>query len=181
MTPPSSADDLPAVLPVFPLEGSVLLPRMVLPLNIFEPRYLAMVRDAMAGERLIGIIQPRGDDEPPPLFDVGGVGRITQFSETGDGRCLIALGGLTRFRVVQELPATTPYRQVRADYAAFAVDWGTPPPLDATSRANLEGTLRTFLDAQGLSADWEAVAGADDENLVNTLAAVCPFTVRRTA
>lgn len=175
MTPQTGPDDLPAVLPVFPLSGSLLLPRAVLPLNIFEPRYLAMMRDAMAGDRLIGIIQPRGSDDPPALFGVGGVGRITQFSETGDGRYLIALGGLQRFRVAQELPVVTPYRQVRADYAPYAADWGTPDPLDATSRANLESTLRAFLDAQELSADWEAVGGADDENLVNTLSAVCPF------
>ncbi|QMW23774.1 LON peptidase substrate-binding domain-containing protein [Sandaracinobacteroides saxicola] len=177
MTPPSSAADLPATLPVFPLGGAILLPRALLPLNIFEPRYLAMVRDAMAGDRIIGIVQPRGDwrGERPDLFGIGGVGRITQFSETGDGRFLIALTGLMRFRVRAELSVTTPYRQVQPDYADFAADWSPPAPLAATARAALEDTLRSYLDNQGLSADWEAISSADDESLVNTLATVCPF------
>jgi Lon protease-like protein len=177
--PFATISDLPAVIPVFPLSGAILLPRAVLPLNIFEPRYLAMTRDAMAGDRVIGIIQPRGDERagPPELFATGGLGRITRFSETGDGRFLIALSGLIRFRVAEELGVTTPYRQVRADYAPFARDWDPAPPLPPAVRAGLEESLRAYLDTQNLSADWEAVRGADDEGLVSTLSAVCPFEI----
>ncbi|WP_448585252.1 LON peptidase substrate-binding domain-containing protein [Thermaurantiacus sp.] len=169
--------DLPATIRVFPLAGAVLLPRQVLPLNIFEPRYVAMTRDAMMGDRLIGIIQPRDDGRggPPALFETGGLGRITQFSETGDGRFLIALSGLIRFRIVRELAVETPYRQVIADYRAFTADWAEPAPLEPDLRAELERSLRRYLDAQGLSADWEAVRAADDESLVHALTAVCPF------
>ena len=177
MIPHFSADTLPASIPLFPLTGALMLPRAELPLNIFEPRYLAMVRDAMAGDRLIGMVQPKDDCEPPALYEVGGLGRITQFSETGDGRFLIALGGLTRFRIVRELAAETPYRQASVDYAPFKGDWREPDPLPAVVRADLEGSLRAYLDSQGLSADWDAVASADDESLINTLTAVCPFDV----
>lgn len=177
MTPHFSADSLPATLPLFPLAGALMLPRAELPLNIFEPRYLAMVRDAMAGDRLIGMVQPKDDREPPALYGIGGLGRITQFSETGDGRFLIALVGLTRFRIERELTVDTPYRQANVDYAPFAGDWREADPLPAAVRADLESSLRGYLDSQGLSADWEAVASADDESLVNTLTAVCPFDV----
>jgi uncharacterized protein len=170
---------LPTAIPVFPLTGALLLPRGTLPLNIFEPRYLAMVRDAMAAtgaaNRMIGIIQPRSQGEPPPLFDVGCVGRIGDYRETDDGRILIALTGVTRFRVAAELDRTTLYRQVMADYHDFAEDRDDPEPLTATARAGLEDVLRAYLDAQGLSADWEAVHAADDEALVTTLSGVCPF------
>ena len=170
---------LPTAIPVFPLTGALLLPRGTLPLNIFEPRYLAMVRDAMAAtgaaNRMIGIIQPRAQGEPPPLFDVGCVGRIGDYRETDDGRILIALTGVTRFRVAAELDRTTLYRQVMADYHDFAEDRDEPEPLTATARAGLEDVLRAYLDAQGLSADWEAVHAADDEALVTTLSGVCPF------
>lgn len=186
---------LPTAIPVFPLTGALLLPRGTLPLNIFEPRYLAMVRDAMAAtgaaNRMIGIIQPRsggdherrsgGDQqrssrgESPPLYDVGCIGRIGDYRETDDGRVLIVLTGITRFRVAAELDRTTLYRQVMADYHDFADDREDPDPLTAAARAGLEDVLRAYLDAQGLSADWEAVHGADDEALVTTLSGVCPF------
>ncbi len=175
----SRAAPLPTAIPVFPLTGALLLPRGTLPLNIFEPRYLAMVRDAMAAtgaaNRMIGIIQPRSRGEPPPLYDVGCVGRIGDYRETDDGRVLIALTGITRFRVAAELDRTTLYRQVMADYHDFADDREEPDPLTAAARAGLEDVLRAYLDAQGLSADWEAVHGADDEALVTTLSGVCPF------
>jgi len=166
---------LPAVLPVFPIGGAVLLPRGVIPLNVFEPRYLAMIRDAMAGDKLIGLIQPRGgDDDRPGLFDVGCAGRITEFRETGDGRMIIALTGVARFAVTRELDVTTPYRQVMPDFDRFD-DSAEPAPLAPATRAALEATLRGYLDTHGLSADWKAVAEADDESLVTTLSAVCPF------
>jgi len=175
-----SADlPLPVAVPVFPLTGALLLPRGMLPLNIFEPRYLALVRDAMAAtgaaNRIIGIIQPRTAGEPPPLYDVGCIGRIGDFRETDDGRILIALTGVTRFRVTVELDRTTLYRQVMADYHDFPEDRDEPDPLSAAARASLEDVLRVYLDAHGLSADWEAVRAADDEALVTTLSGICPF------
>ena len=172
-------EPLPSAVPVFPLTGALLLPRGTLPLNIFEPRYLAMVRDAMAAtgaaNRVIGIIQPRSDGDPPPLYDVGCIGRIGDYRETGDGRMLIALTGIMRFRITAELARTTLYRQVMTDYHDFQDDRGDPDPLTAMARAGLEDVLRSYLDTQGLSADWDAVKSADDEALVTTLASVCPF------
>ncbi len=183
----SGDEPLPAAVPVFPLTGALLLPRGVLPLNIFEPRYLAMVRDAMAAtgaaNRIIGIIQPRrsgGDPdniagEPPPLYEVGCLGRISDYRETEDGRILIALTGVSRFRVHAELARTTLYRQVMVDYLGFGDDRDDPDALAAAARAGLEDVLHAYLDAKGLSADWQAVKDADDEALVTTLASVCPF------
>ncbi len=175
--PPTTPEEVPDTIRVFPLGGAILLPRAVLPLNIFEPRYLAMVKDAMASDRLIGIVQPRTDimADPPALYATGGLGRITQFSETGDGRFLIALSGITRFRALEELPVPTPYRQFRVDCRPFEADWREPPPLPTAMRGGLEEVLRRYLDAQNLAADWEAVTAADDESLINTLSAVCPF------
>ncbi len=166
------ANALPRQIPVFPLDGALVLPRAQLPLNIFEPRYLAMVKDVMGGERLIGMVQTKGVDE---LYEVGGLGRITQFADPGNGRFTIVLSGLTRFRIVREVDVETPYRQVIADYADFSSDFGNPEPLRPAMRAELEDALRTYLDAQNLSADWDAVSNADDESLINSLASVCPF------
>jgi hypothetical protein len=180
MQPPATLADLPTRVRLFPLGGTILLPRAVMPLNIFEPRYLAMVRDAMATDHMIAIVQPRTETssstDKPDLFTIGAVGRITQYSETGDGRFLIALTGLARFQLVSELPATTPYRQAEVRYTPYAADWSPADPLAAIARESLESTLRAYLEAQGLSADWDAVKSADDESLVNTLSVVCPFT-----
>lgn len=172
---------LPSAVPVFPLTGALLFPRGLLPLNIFEPRYLAMVRDAMeakgAANRIIGMIQPRVSAEgaPPSLYDVGCLGRISDYRETEDGRILIALVGVSRFRVAAELDRPTLYRQVMVDYHGFQDDRDEPEALSATARSSLEDVLRGYLDAQGLAADWDAVKNADDESLVTTLACVCPF------
>ncbi|TPE60199.1 peptidase S16 [Sandaracinobacter neustonicus] len=181
LEPPASPADLPATVRLFPLGGVILLPRAVLPLNIFEPRYLAMVRDAMATDQMIAMIQPREShprDEvaKPDLYDIGTTGRITQYSETGDGRFLISLTGLARFRLTSELAATTPYRQAAVDYSAHERDWSPAEPLAAATRAHLETMLKSYLETQGLSADWDAVKSADDESLINTLATVCPFS-----
>lgn len=167
--------DLPATIPIFPFGGAVLLPGGALPLNIFEPRYLAMVADAVAGDRMIGIVQSRDDSETPALYGVGGLGRITEFAETGDGRYLIVLSGVIRFRVAREPEVETPYRQVAADYEPYLADLGDVAAITADIRAGVEGALKVYLDANGLSADWDAVAQADDDALVRTLAAVCPF------
>jgi len=182
MSESEAFEPLPAAVPVFPLTGAVLFPRGVLPLNIFEPRYLAMVKDAMAAtgaaHRVIGMIQPKGGGKngaPPALYKVGCLGRITDYRETDDGRILIALVGVSRFRVGAELERDTLYRQVMTDYHGFAADRHEPAALDPATRAGLEESLRPYLDARGLSADWEAVQSADDEALVTTLASVLPF------
>lgn len=176
-TPRRSPRELPAVIPVFPLPGAILLPKGLLPLNIFEPRYLRMVDDALAGQRLIGMIQPR-ESEPaarPPVYDVGCAGRITGFQETGDGRYLITLSGVMRFRVVEELGVTTPYRQVRADYSAFASDILEDASAAHIDRERLFDAMRDYFAAEGLSTDWKEAAGAPSEALVNSLAMGCPF------
>ncbi|OYQ26765.1 peptidase S16 [Sandarakinorhabdus cyanobacteriorum] len=182
MSESEAFEPLPAAVPVFPLTGAVLFPRGVLPLNIFEPRYLAMVKDAMAAtgaaHRIIGIIQPKGGGKngaPLALYKVGCLGRITEYRETDDGRILIALVGVSRFRVGAELERDTLYRQVMTDYHGFADDRHEPAALDPATRAGLEEALRPYLDARGLSADWDAVQSADDEALVTTLASVLPF------
>jgi Lon protease-like protein len=170
--------DLPRVIPIFPLEGALLLPRTELPLNIFEPRYLNMIDDALSGDRLIGMIQPvhRGADKrKPELSGVGCVGRITTYSETDDGRYLITLTGVCRFRVRQELDIKTPYRQIDAQWDEFADDLH-PPELDHDiDRPHLTDSLRRYIAANGFSADWSAVEEAPAEALVNALSTLCPF------
>ncbi|MBX3476722.1 MAG: LON peptidase substrate-binding domain-containing protein [Brevundimonas sp.] len=168
--------DLPQVIPVFPLAGVLVLPRGQLPLNIFEPRYLNMVDDAMAGDRIIGMIQPSGGlPAQPGLARVGCAGRITSFAETSDGRYLITLTGVSRFAVEAELPGQAPYRQVRARYEAFETDL-TAPDLDAGfDREPLLGALRPYLESRGLDIDWETAEGAPMEALVNSLSMALPF------
>lgn len=169
--------ELPAVIPVFPLTGAILLPKGQLPLNIFEPRYLRMIDDALAGSRVIGMIQPRENDEAskPPLYDVGCAGRITSFQETGDGRYLISLHGLSRFRVATELGAATPYRQVGADYTPFAGDMSEDRSGAAVDRERLFDAMRGYFASEGLSTDWKEAGAAPTEALVNSLAMGCPF------
>ena len=148
---------------MFPLDGALLLPGRQLPLHIFEPRYLNMVDDAMAGERMIGMIQTRagGDAPGPALARVGCAGRITSYSETGDGRYLITLTGVCRFDAGEELALPTPYRQVRADYDVFADDLAEDDDAVEFDRAPFLAPLRRYLDQQGLGIEWEAVdAGA---------------------
>lgn len=169
-------DQLPETIPVFPLTGVLLLPRGKLPLNIFEPRYLNMVQDALATNRMIGMIQPRdgGAGQNPPLYDIGCVGRITSFSETEDGRFLITLTGVSRFRITQEVPTTRGYRRIVADWADFAADLNDDAPCDL-DRARLDGVLRGYFKQQGISANWESVAQAPLDRLVTSLAMICPF------
>jgi Lon protease-like protein len=170
--------DLPASLPVFPLTGVLLLPRGQLPLNIFEPRYLAMTEAALGErQRLIGMIQPReseGAEGPPKLYPIGCAGRISTFSESGDGRYLITLTGLCRFAVAEELAVDTPYRRVRPDFARFAADLADPPA-PTLDRARFIELLKIFLSRQRIKADWRSIAEAPDDGLVTTLAMVCPF------
>ena len=174
----SSVDDLPRTIPVFPLPGVLLLPGTRLPLNIFEPRYLEMVTDAMAGHRLIGMVQPSGqgrDPMTPPIFDVGGAGRITAYQETDDGRLLITLTGVSRFRIDQELPATTKYRQVMADWQTYATDLSETADDDAIDRARLLLALRAYLEVLKTEADWDAIGKAPAATLVDHLAMICPL------
>lgn len=169
------AADLPQVLPVFPLSGAILLPRGQLPLNIFEPRYLNMVDDAMAGDRVIGMVQPSGGQERlPGLSPVGCAGRITSFAETSDGRYLITLTGVCRYRVTSELPTRTPYRQIRADFAPFEIDLKAAGD-DALERDALFDALAAYLETRGLDIDWDTARGAPGEALVNSLAMALPF------
>jgi uncharacterized protein len=171
--------DLPDVIPVFPLPGALLLPRGQMPLNIFEPRYLAMVDDALrTGHRLIGMIQPDAahpGPEKPTLFRVGCVGRITQIAETGDGRYLIQLTGIARFRIDEELAVMTPYRQCRVVYAPFADDLVARKGEEAVDRERLLRSLSEFLRANDLKADWEGIENAPNEALVNALAMMSPY------
>ena len=172
--------DLPEIIPVFPLPGALLLPRGQMPLNIFEPRYLALVDDALRdGHRLIGMIQPdaahAGRAERPPLFKVGCVGRITQLAESGDGRYLIELTGVTRFRVEEELPVKTEYRQCRVSYAPFADDFIARKGESAVDREAVLNALRAFIKANKLQADWEGIDQAPNEALVNALSMMSPY------
>jgi Lon protease-like protein len=171
------AADLPQVIPVFPLPGAILLPRGQLPLNIFEPRYLNMVDDAMAGDRIIGMIQPQaGSESLPSLSPVGCAGRITSFAETSDGRYLITLTGCARFRLTAELPTQTPYRQVRADFALFEADLAAPPVDDVgLDRDTLLDALRAYLETRGLEIDWDTAETAPPEALINSLSMALPF------
>jgi Lon protease-like protein len=172
--------ELPEIIPVFPLSGALLLPRGQMPLNIFEPRYLAMVDDALRdGHRLIGMIQPdaahSSDEERPTLFRVGCVGRITQFAESGDGRYILELTGISRFELVEELTVATPYRQARVDYFPFVDDFTARKGEDEVDRGALLQVLTDFLKANDLKVDWEGIESAPNEALVNALAMMSPY------
>src|SRR5215470_13257931 len=172
--------EMPGVIPLFPLPGALLLPRGQMPLNIFEPRYLAMIDDSFRdGHRLIGMIQPdtshSQDTEKPALFRVGCAGRITQLAETGDGRYVLELTGIARFKVVEELSVLTPYRQCKVDFFAFADDFTARKGEDAVNREALLKVLTDFLKANDLKVDWEGVESAPNEALVNALAMMSPY------
>ena len=172
--------DLPHTIPVFPLPGALLLPRGQMPLNIFEPRYLAMVDDALADRhRLIGMIQPDtahpGPEDWPNLYKIGCVGRITQLAESGDGRYLLELTGIARFNVVEELNVSTAYRQCRVTFAPFADDFVPRKGEEAVDRGALLAALSGFLEANNLKADWDGIEKAPNEALVNALSMMSPY------
>ena len=172
--------DLPETIPVFPLPGALLLPRGQMPLNIFEPRCLEMVDDAMRdGHRMIGIIQPDAahsqSEEHPRLFRIGCVGRITQFGETGDGRYILELTGIARFQVVEELTVLTPYRQCKVDFFPFVDDFVARKGEEAVDRDAVLDTLTKFLKANSLKVDWDGIRAAPNEALVNALAMMSPY------
>jgi Lon protease-like protein len=167
--------ELPEIIPVFPLPGALLLPRGQMPLNIFEPRYLAMVDDALRdGHRLIGMIQPdishSRDEARPELFRVGCVGRIT-----GDGRYILELTGVARFKVVEEISGLTPYRQCKVDFFPYADDFVARKGEEAVDRTALLDVLTDFLEANNLKVDWEGIESAPNEALVNALAMMSPY------
>jgi uncharacterized protein len=175
---PFHPEELPAELALFPLPGAVVFPRWSLPLNIFEPRYLNMVDDAMSGTRLIGMVQTTGGPKAcPHVAGVGCAGRITSFQETEDARYLIVLTGICRFRVDEIAGVTTPYRQARADWSGFLEDLTAPDLPDVPSREDLTAALKAYVTRNGMEADWSTVDDAPFETLVNALSAGCPFSV----
>ena len=170
--------DLPQKLPVFPLPGALLLPRADLPLNIFEPRYLEMISDALSGERIIGIIQPKDDSdtaERPELMKVGCAGRITSYAETPDGRMLVTLTGVSRFSIKSELNVDTAYRQVVANFKPFAIDLVMDLGAAEVNRPALLTAFKDYLTANNMSADWSEINAASTEVLVNTLSLLAPY------
>ena len=172
--------DLPEIIPVFPLAGALLLPRGQMPLNIFEPRYLQMVDDALRdGHRLIGMIQPdvthSNDSDRPSLFKVGCVGRMTQIAESGDGRYILELTGVSRFMITEEMSVSTPYRQCRVDYFPFIDDFTARKGEEDVDRQALLNALTNFLKANRLKVDWEGIESAPNEALVNALAMMSPY------
>ncbi len=168
--------DLPQVIPLFPIDGALLLPRGQLPLNVFEPRYLNMIDDVMAGDRIVGMIQTFGGSRARPrLAPVGCAGRVTSYAETSDGRYLITLTGIIRFRTGEELPSRAPYRQVRADYEAFEADLAQPDDAIPFERDDLLEALKAYLNRRSLDVDWETAREAPEEALVNSLAMALPF------
>lgn len=178
-----STSDLPRLIPVFPLAGAIVLPRAVLPLNIFEPRYLAMLDDALRGERVIGIAQPAGEGGPTgsplgrkaDLNRVGCAARVTSYQELDDGRLLIGLTGLCRFVMGEEMSSVTPYRIVTVDYAPFAHDLVAGEGEDLVDRERLLAVLRKFLAARNANADWKSIGQTRSEQLVNWLSLASPF------
>ncbi|MAQ81663.1 MAG: ATP-dependent protease [Maritimibacter sp.] len=173
-----SAADLPDTIPVFPLPGALLLPRAKLPLHIFEPRYLAMLDDCMkTPHRLIGMVQPY---ETPGgtqsrLHQIGCAGRLTAFSETEDGRYLITLTGVCRFRVRDEIEGFTPYRRCEIGWDDFSRDLGPAEHDPGFDRSDFLGLLSRYFQEENLKTDWEAMREADDELLINSLSMLCPF------
>lgn len=185
MTDPAlegGVESLPTSVPLFPLTGALLLPHGRMPLNIFEPRYLNMITDALGAHRLIGMVQPKAmDEESPqgsvPIYDVGCLGRIVEFSETDDGRFLITLAGMNRFRIQDEVATTRGYRRAVVDYDAFASDMDEVDDVDL-NRDSLLDSLKRYLQGRDIGADWSAISDASNLTLVISLAMACPFDPR---
>jgi hypothetical protein len=179
--PVVSLATLPRHIPIFPLAGALLLPRTQLPLNIFEPRYIAMVNDALASDRIIGMTQPLDDQarpsETPALYEIGCAGKITSFAELEDGRLLIMLTGIARFSIWREMPAKKPYRIFEVDYTAFADDLKLGYGEEKVNREQVLSTFRAYLKANDLKTDWSEIKAASNELLVNSLATIAPFAV----
>lgn len=176
--------DLPARIPVFPLRGAILLPRSTLPLSVFEPRYLAMLDDVMSGARILGIIQPLVTSETAPespagkalgLKRIGCAGRVTSYQELDDGRLLITLTGICRFDTLDEAVTSNPYRTLSISYDRFAHDFADGQGEEQVDRANLLRVLKSYLEANRLSADWNSITRASNEILINALSVMSPY------
>lgn len=175
--------DLPSRVPLFPLRGAILLPRATLPLNVFEPRYLAMLDDVLSGQRIIGIVQPATAEdagESPeskdvPLRKIGCAGRVTAYQEQDDGRVLITLTGIARFEIVGEAQTPSPYRVATAAFETFASDFDIGHGEDQVDRVNLIRVLRAYLEQNRLKADWTAIERAPSEYLINALCIMSPY------
>ena len=173
--------DLPDSIPLFPLPGALLLPRGQMPLNIFEKRYVQMIDDAIKGERLIGMVQPEPESSRsavPGIYKVGCVGRITQFAESGDGRYLVSLTGIARYRIREELSALTPYRQASISFTEFMQDFAPRAGEESVDRAGVIAVLRDFVAMNRIDVDWDGIDEAPNEALINALAMMAPFGVR---
>jgi Lon protease-like protein len=173
-------EDLPRILPIFPLSGALLLPQGKLPLNIFEPRYLALVQDSLAWGRILGLIQPSeptSGPQDPPVFGTGCAGRVSSFDETDDGRLMITLTGVCRYRIAEEVEATRGYRRVAADWAPFAADLDEDPEI-VVDRDRLLTVLKPFLKLHNMELNWKAIEAAGDLALTVSLAMACPFEPR---
>jgi Lon protease-like protein len=177
--PYTETSHLPAVVPVFPLAGALLLPRGELPLNIFEPRYVAMVDDSIASDRIIGMIQPLPCEDAansaPPLYRIGCIGRLTRLSETGEGGYIICLTGISRFRIEEELATRTAYRKCRIGFDGFQRDLHPGAGENEVDRESMVSMLRTFAECSKLEVDWASIDAAPTETLVNALSMMCPF------
>ena len=174
-----AADLLPDALPLFPLRGVLLLPGATLPLNIFEPRYLNMVEDALGNGRIIGMVQPKIADVESPggeptVYETGCAGRIISFEETGDGRFTITLLGVCRFRIETELPLQSGYRVVGPDFNPFFDDLNDDD-CNVPDRESLLTTVEAYFSAKDIEADWASIEGAADSALITTLSMLCPF------
>ena len=172
-----SSRDLPETIAVFPLPGALLLPRARLPLHLFEPRYLAMLDDALkTSHRLIGMVQPfEGPDKNGRLHTIGCAGKVTAFSETEDGRYMITLSGASRFRILEEVEGFTPYRRFKVSWSGFDRDFGAAETDDCFDRRKFLSKLAQYFQSHGLSTDWESLEEAEDELLINSLSMLCPF------
>jgi Lon protease-like protein len=171
-------EELPEILPIFPLTGALLLSSGQLPLNIFEPRYLAMVHDAMESHRLIGMVQPRDPEAThpePETYTVGCAGKICEYGELPNGMFRITLEGICRFRIIEELNVATPYRQVKANFTAFYEDMA-PSREDKIDRTALQDALQHFLEFEDDTNDWKALSHLADDSLINSLSMICPFS-----
>jgi len=177
---PQSTADLPRTVPVFPLNGALLLPRTNRPLNVFEPRFIAMVDDALAGHRLIGLVQPRNTSEeapagPVPLREIGCLGRITHFEETDDDRYLIVLTGVCRFELGDELPANTRYRQFEINTRRFAADFVDDESDQGVDRERFVSAMRSYADFASLEVNWDEVDQTGTADLVNLCSMLSPY------
>lgn len=174
-------DDLPVSIPIFPLTGALLLPQGQMPLNIFEPRYLAMIDAALAGDRIIGMVQPSFSNETKhennhnDLCDIGCAGRIVSYSETGDGRYVITLVGISRFSIARELEVVTPFRQIITDWSSYKNDLQSDESGDQVDRDGLLKTFKSYLEVNNLDADWDSIESTETDILVNALSMMSPY------